>query len=87
MKFVHHIENAVRAKALYLPDRDYVVKDKEVIIVDTFTGRMQIGRRWSNGLHQAIEAKERVPIQKESKTVASITFQNYLINLKYILII
>jgi preprotein translocase subunit SecA len=77
MKFVHHIENAVRAKALYLPDRDYVVKDKEVIIVDTFTGRMQIGRRWSNGLHQAIEAKERVPIQKESKTVASITFQNY----------
>jgi preprotein translocase subunit SecA len=77
IKFVHHIENAVRARALYLIDRDYVVKDKEVIIVDTFTGRMQPGRRWSDGLHQAIEAKEGVLVQKETKTVASITFQNY----------
>ncbi len=77
IKFVHHIENAVRARALYLIDRDYVVKDNEVIIVDTFTGRLQPGRRWSDGLHQAIEAKERVLVQKETKTVASITFQNY----------
>lgn len=77
IRFVHHIENAVRARALYLIDRDYVVKDKEVIIVDTFTGRMQPGRRWSDGLHQAIEAKEGVLVQKETKTVASITFQNY----------
>jgi len=77
IKFVHHIENAVRARALYLIDRDYVVKDKEVIIVDTFTGRMQPGRRWSDGLHQAIEAKEGVLVQKETRTVASITFQNY----------
>ncbi|MDQ5884528.1 MAG: preprotein translocase subunit SecA, partial [Pseudomonadota bacterium] len=77
IRFVHHIENAVRAKALYLIDRDYVVKDNEVIIVDTFTGRMQPGRRWSDGLHQAIEAKEHVLVQKETKTVASITFQNY----------
>ncbi len=77
IKFVHHIENAVRARALYLIDRDYVVKDKEVVIVDTFTGRLQPGRRWSDGLHQAIEAKEGVLVQKETKTVASITFQNY----------
>ncbi len=77
IKFVHHIENAVRARALYLIDRDYVVKDKEVIIVDTFTGRLQPGRRWSDGLHQAIEAKEGVMVQKETRTVASITFQNY----------
>lgn len=77
IRFVHHIENAVRAKALYLIDRDYVVKDGEIIIVDTFTGRMQPGRRWSDGLHQAIEAKEKVVIQKETRTVASITFQNY----------
>ncbi len=77
IKFVHHIENAVRARALYLIDRDYVVKDGEVIIVDTFTGRLQPGRRWSDGLHQAIEAKEKVSVQKETRTVASITFQNY----------
>ncbi len=77
IKFVHHIENAVRARALYLIDRDYVVQNNEVIIVDTFTGRMQPGRRWSDGLHQAIEAKEGVLVQKETKTVASITFQNY----------
>ncbi len=77
IKFVHHLETAARAKALFERDRDYVVRDGEVIIVDEFTGRMQPGRRWSEGLHQAIEAKEGVKIQKESRTAASITFQNY----------
>lgn len=77
MKFVHHLETAVRAKGLYVRDRDYVVKDGEVIIVDEFTGRLQPGRRWSEGLHQAIEAKEGVKVERESRTVASITFQNY----------
>ena len=77
IKYVHHLETAVRAKALFVRDRDYVVKDGEVIIVDPFTGRMQPGRRWNEGLHQAIEAKESVKIQKESRTSASITFQNY----------
>jgi preprotein translocase subunit SecA len=77
IKYVHHLETAVRAKALYEKDTDYVVKDNEIIIVDTFTGRLQPGRRWSEGLHQAIEAKEGVKIQKESRTFASITYQNY----------
>jgi len=77
IKYVHHLETAVRAKALYLKDRDYVVSGGEIVIVDPFTGRLMPGRRWSEGLHQAIEAKEGVEIQKESKTVASITFQNY----------
>ncbi|MCI0566066.1 preprotein translocase subunit SecA, partial [bacterium] len=77
IKYVHHLETAVRAKALFVKDRDYVVKDGEVVIVDEFTGRLQPGRRWSEGLHQAIEAKEGVSVQKESRTVASITFQNY----------
>lgn len=77
IKFVHHLETATRAKALYEKDTDYVVKDDEIIIVDSFTGRLQPGRRWSEGLHQAIEAKEGVKIQKESRTFASITFQNY----------
>ena len=77
IKYVHHLETAVRAKALYRNDKDYVVRDGEVVIVDEFTGRLQPGRRWSEGLHQAIEAKEGVPIQKESRTYASITFQNY----------
>jgi preprotein translocase subunit SecA len=77
IKFVHHLETAVRAKALYHKDKEYVVKDNEVIIVDEFTGRLQPGRRWSEGLHQAIEAKENVAVQKESRTYASITFQNY----------
>ncbi len=77
MKMVHHLEQALRAHALYKRDRDYVVKDNEVIIVDEFTGRLMIGRRYSEGLHQAIEAKERVPIQRESVTMATITFQNY----------
>ncbi len=77
IKYVHHLETAVRARALYEANKDYVVKDGEVIIVDAFTGRMQPGRRWSEGLHQAIEAKEGVKIEKETRAVASITFQNY----------
>ncbi len=77
MKYVHHLETAVRAKALFIKEKEYVVKENEVIIVDEFTGRMQPGRRWSDGLHQAVEAKEGVKIQQESRTLASITFQNY----------
>ncbi len=77
IKYVHHLETAVRAKALYTPDKEYVVRDNEVVIVDEFTGRMQPGRRWSDGLHQAVEAKEGVIIQRESRTYASITYQNY----------
>lgn len=77
IKYVHHLETAVRARALYENNKDYVVKDGEVIIVDSFTGRLQPGRRWSEGLHQAIEAKEGVKIEKETRAVASITFQNY----------
>ena len=71
------METAIKAKALYIKDKDYVVKDDEVIIVDSYTGRLQPGRRWSEGLHQAIEAKENVSVQKESRTFASITYQNY----------
>ena len=74
---IHHIENALRAKTLYLRDKDYVVKDNQVIIVDEFTGRLMVGRRWSDGLHQAVEAKEGVTIQQETKTLATISFQNY----------
>jgi len=73
---VHHIEQALKAEALFKLDRDYVVKDGEVIIVDEFTGRLMQGRRYSEGLHQAIEAKENVEIQRESQTLATITFQN-----------
>lgn len=76
-KLVHHLLNAIRAKAIYVLDKDYVVKDGEIVIVDEFTGRLKPGNRWSEGLHQAVEAKENVKIQKESKTVASITYQNY----------
>ena len=74
---IHHIENALRARSLYLKDRDYVIKDGQVVIVDEFTGRLMVGRRWSDGLHQAVEAKENVTIQQESKTLATISFQNY----------
>jgi len=74
---IHHIENALRARSLYLRDKDYVVKDNQVTIVDEFTGRLMVGRRWSDGLHQAVEAKENVAIQQESKTLATISFQNY----------
>lgn len=77
VKYVHYLETAIRARALYTKDKDYVVKDGEVIIVDPFTGRMQPGRRWSEGLHQAIEAKEHVKIEQETRSVASITYQNY----------
>jgi len=77
VKQVHHLENALRAHALYKLDKDYVVKDGEVLIVDEFTGRLMIGRRYSEGLHQAIEAKEHVAIQRESVTMATITFQNF----------
>ena len=75
--FSHHIMCAIKAKALMIRDRDYVVKDGEVIIVDEFTGRLMYGRRFSEGLHQAIEAKEGVQVQRESQTLATITFQNY----------
>lgn len=77
IKLVHHLETAVRAKAAFEKDKDYVVKGDQVVIVDEFTGRLMPGRRWSEGLHQAIEAKEGVPIQKESRTMATITFQNF----------
>jgi preprotein translocase subunit SecA len=73
----HYVETAIKAEALYKRDVDYVVKDGEVIIVDTFTGRLMPGRRWSDGLHQSIEAKEGVSIRKEDQTLATITFQNY----------
>jgi len=73
----HYVETAIKAHALYRRDVDYVVKDGEVIIVDTFTGRLMPGRRWSDGLHQSIEAKEGVTIRKEDQTLATITFQNY----------
>jgi preprotein translocase subunit SecA len=73
----HHVETAIKAHALYRKDVEYVIKDGEVIIVDEFTGRMMPGRRWSDGLHQAIEAKEGVKIERENQTLATITFQNY----------
>ncbi len=74
---LHHIEEALKARTLFQKDKDYVVRDGEVVIVDEFTGRLMPGRRYSEGLHQAIEAKEGVPIQQESKTLATISFQNY----------
>ena len=74
---VHHLEQALKAQTVYKRDTDYVVKDDEVIIVDEFTGRLMPGRRYSDGLHQAIEAKEGVEVQRESRTLATITFQNY----------
>ena len=74
---IHHLYAALRAHALFLRDQNYVVQNGEVIIVDEFSGRMMAGRRWSDGLHQAVEAKEGVAIQKENQTLASITFQNY----------
>ncbi len=77
LNLVHHLNAALRAHHLFNKDVDYIIKDGEVIIVDEFTGRTLAGRRWSEGLHQAIEAKEGVPIQKENQTLASITFQNY----------
>jgi len=75
--FKHHVETAIKAHALYRRDVEYVVKEGEVIIVDEFTGRLMPGRRWSDGLHQAVEAKENVKIERENQTLATITFQNY----------
>ncbi|MFH1030504.1 MAG: preprotein translocase subunit SecA [bacterium] len=77
VRLVHHIEQALKANVLFHLDKDYVVKDDEIIIVDEFTGRLMYGRRYSEGLHQAIEAKEGVKVQRESQTLATITFQNY----------
>src|SRR3982074_2114315 len=77
METIHHVYQALRAHTLYKNDVDYVVKDGEVIIVDEFTGRQMPGRRWSDGLHQAVEAKEDVKIERENQTLATITFQNY----------
>ena len=77
METLHVVQNALRAHIVYKRDVDYVVKDDQVIIVDEFTGRLMEGRRWSDGLHQAVEAKEKVKVQNESQTYASITFQNY----------
>jgi len=77
IKYLHHLEQALRAHTLFKRDRDYVVKDGQVIIIDEFTGRLMPGRRWSGGLHQAIEAKEGLRVQPESLTLATITFQNY----------
>ena len=74
---VHHVNQALRAHSLFTRDKDYIVRDDEVVIIDEFTGRMMPGRRYSEGLHQALEAKERQPIQPENQTLASITFQNY----------
>ena len=76
-QLVHHVHQAIRAHELYQRDRDYLVKDGEVVIIDEFTGRLMPGRRWSDGLHQAIEAKEGVPIKSENQTLATITLQNY----------
>jgi len=77
IRHVHHLEQALRAQVLFKKDRDYIVKDNQVIIIDEFTGRLMPGRRYSEGLHQALEAKEKVYVQQESRTLASITFQNY----------
>ncbi len=76
-KYAHHLETAIRAKALFTKNKEYLVKDDEVVIVDEFTGRLQPGRRWSEGLHQAMEAKEGTRVQQETRTYASVTFQNY----------
>src|SRR5664279_1570614 len=73
----HHVDTAIKAHALYRRDVEYVVKDGEVLIVDEFTGRLMPGRRWSDGLHQAVEAKENVKIERENQTLATVTFQNY----------
>ncbi|MGE5672747.1 MAG: preprotein translocase subunit SecA [Mycobacterium leprae] len=76
-QLVHYLNNAIKAKELFHLDKDYVIKDDEVIIVDEFTGRLMFGRRWSDGLHQAVEAKEGVKIEEETQTLATVTFQNY----------
>src|SRR3989475_9297288 len=77
MEMIHHVYQGLRAHTLYKRDVDYVVKNGEVVIIDEFTGRQMPGRRWSDGLHQAVEAKEAVRIERENQTLATITFQNY----------
>src|SRR3989344_267152 len=77
IQYVHHLEQSLKAQIIFHRDRDYVVKDDQVMIVDDFTGRLMPGRRYSEGLHQALEAKEGVTVQRESRTLATITFQNY----------
>ena len=77
VSLVHHVNSALKAHKLFQRDRDYIVKSGQVVIIDEFTGRMMPGRRYSEGLHQALEAKEHVEIQPENQTLASITFQNY----------
>lgn len=77
IKYVHHLETALRARTFYERDKEYVVKDGEIVIVDEFTGRLQPGRRWSDGLHQAVEAKEAVRVREESRTFATVSYQNY----------
>ena len=77
MSVVHHVNQALKAHLLFERDTDYIVKDGKIVIIDEFTGRMMEGRRYSEGLHQAIEAKEDVEVQPENQTLASITFQNY----------
>src|SRR6202040_557552 len=77
MDVIHHVYQALRAHALFQKDVDYVIKDDQIVIVDEFTGRQMPGRRWSDGLHQAVEAKEGVKIERENQTLATITFQNY----------
>ncbi|MBI4134471.1 MAG: preprotein translocase subunit SecA, partial [Candidatus Terrybacteria bacterium] len=77
LRLVHYLEQSLRARVLFQRDRDYIARDGEIIIVDEFTGRLMPGRRWSDGLHQAVEAKEGVKVQAESRTLATITFQNY----------
>src|SRR5688500_19025946 len=77
MPLLHHIHQALRAHALFKVDVDYMIKDGQILIVDEFTGRLMPGRRWSDGLHQAVEAKEKVKIERENQTLATITFQNY----------
>ena len=74
---MHHLNSALRAHKMFQTDKDYIVRNDEVVIIDEFTGRMMPGRRYSEGLHQALEAKEHVKIQAENQTLASITFQNY----------
>src|SRR3569623_1344355 len=77
VNLVHHANSALRAHKMFNKDKDYIVRNDEVVIIDEFTGRMMPGRRYSEGLHQALEAKEHVKIQPENQTLASITFQNY----------
>ena len=77
MAIVHHVNNALKAHTLFQRDKDYIVRNDEIVIIDEFTGRMMPGRRFSEGLHQALEAKEGVTIQPENQTLASITFQTY----------